>query len=108
MIGVARTRLGRCRAAAWVALIFVAACGGSGSEDPPRSGGIAEEPNATSDDGATCHSPVEGCPCTPEDSIVACKTPPIHFGDYTSCEPGIRRCHSGAWGPCLGKDIGSK
>jgi hypothetical protein len=107
--GSIRVRLRFFRVMGVVVALLGAACSDSGPEESHESASTSEVPNTISDSGsATCHSPATGCPCAPEGATMPCKTPPIRVGDYTSCEPGVRRCLSGMWGQCVGKNIGSK
>lgn len=109
MRGLTRIRFRPYRVMGLVVVVLGVACGDSAPEESHDSVSISEVPNAISDSGSpTCRSPATGCPCAPEGANVPCKTPPLRVGDYTSCEPGVRRCQSGKWGQCVGKDIGSK
>ena len=53
--------------------------------------------------GARCSGSMsEGCPCTSEDEIVDCGKVYFVSGDYVHCSDGLRACHAGKWGACVG------
>ena len=108
MSSVMRAQPGEFRRLSWVVLTLAAACGGSGPEDPGGGAVITADPNGISHaESGVCQSPAEGCPCSSEGVVATCKGSQIHIGDYTSCAPGERTCHSGFWGPCLSKTVHS-
>ncbi|MBV9945733.1 MAG: hypothetical protein JOZ69_02675 [Myxococcales bacterium] len=72
---------------------------GSAPGAPPTGGAT---PTRTA---GPCAAPAEGCRCDREGARASCSGPKVHTGNYTSCAPGERVCHGGAWGACAAKSV---
>ena len=85
-----------------LSVAVLAGCGVHPVEDssPPVTNQTSVSNNHAST--STCQTHAEGCPCSPNDTVVQCGEVAGMSGSYRFCSEGLRTCTAGKWGECVG------